>query len=106
MDHITLATLGKVEVGQLIIPVGTIGPVFVKTGVDFYIPADQFRALAQGEDISSIRMRRYFIEKTVFDSVLSHHGLGHEAFFSLTDEEVDLLYVDCRKLAGVRKCQS
>ncbi len=100
MDHLTSLCLGQVEVGQLIIPVGTIGPVFIKVGDGIYIPGDQFRAMADGNDISSIEKRRDFISKTSFDSVLSKQGLGHQAFFALTDEEVHLLYVDCKKLKG------
>lgn len=100
MDHLTSLSLGQVEVGQLIIPVGTIGPVYVKVGDGIYIPGDQFRLMASGKDISSIAKRREFIGKTSFDSVLSKQGLGHQAFFALTDEEVHLLYVDCKRLKG------
>lgn len=100
MNHLTSFRLGQVEVGQLFLPVGSIGPVFVKVGDGIYIPGDQLRTMAGTEDISSIDKRREFIQRTVFDSVLSTEGLGYCEFFALTDSEVHTLYVDCQRLKG------
>ena len=100
MDYLTSLNLDRVEVGQLLIPVGTIGPVYVKVGDGRYIPGDQLRRMAKDENISSTRFRRFFIERTNFDKTLSRDDLGHQAYFSLTDDEVHMLYVDCQKLRG------
>lgn len=101
MNKLTSGKVNLAEVGQLLIPVGTIGPVFVKIGDSIFIPADRFRAMAKGVDISTMESRRAFIGSTVFDDVLSSKGLGYYEFFALTDEEVHTLYADCRVLKGV-----
>lgn len=100
MDYLTSLNLDRVEVGQLFIPVGTIGPVYVKVGDNRYIPGNQLRQMAEGADLSSTRFRRFFIESNSFDKTLNRDDLGHQAYFSLTDDEVHMLYVDCRKLRG------
>lgn len=102
MDHLTSLSLGQVEVGQLIIPVGTIGPVYIKIGEDCFLKADQFRAMAKGIDITTIDKRREWItsSQVAFPDYLTRRHLVTNEFFALDDEEVHLLYVDCKKLRG------
>lgn len=100
MDHLTSLNLNRVEVGQLFIPIGTIGPVYVKIGDDAYIPGDQLRHMARGVDISSTCKRRFFIEQHSFDKILKISDIFYQDFFLLTDDEVYLLYANCQRLKG------